>query len=157
MATTKTYRQDSYEHLLVPFIKSHHYTYGISGYYIAQSLMYYSDGKFAVSNLGGPQFTTRFLDIERRIMDKGAEFVVYRIEEDELYGRSLVTYCQKRKIGWTADTVAKYFVVYHNFTVRIHPGEYLPTEAQPHFERHTFTNPRKIQQEKANIMLLYGT
>jgi hypothetical protein len=60
------------EQTIIPFLKKNNYTNGISGYYVAQKIMFYSNSTIAVSSLGGPFFITRFLDVERLISGKGA-------------------------------------------------------------------------------------
>jgi hypothetical protein len=148
--TQKSVKSD--EQALVPFLKSNDCHYGISGYYIAQKVNYYSRGSIATSSLGGPYFSTRFLDIERSVAENGADFIVYDVGDDPIYPESLESFLISAGIGCKKDTVGDRFIVFHGFSRKIVPGEFLPQDAKKHFNRHSFNNPRKIKQEEANAL-----
>jgi hypothetical protein len=151
LTTQKITKPD--EQILIPFLNKSNYHYGISGYYIAQKINYYSRCAIFTSSLGGPFFSTRFLDIERTVAEKGADFIVYAINDDPIYPESLEQFCKNKAIDYKKNIAGESFIVFHDFSKKIFPGEFLPPDAMKHFNRHSFNNPRKIKQEKANALM----
>jgi hypothetical protein len=64
----------------------------------------------------------------------------------------LELFCKNKTISYKKNVIGGKFIIFHDFSKRIFPGEFLPAGALRHFNRHACTNPRKIRQEKANFL-----
>jgi hypothetical protein len=142
--------KDVPEAQLTAFLQESGHSRGVSGYHLAQKIMYYSGGDLAVSSLGGPDYRTRFMDVERRIDSNGAQFAVYEDFDLSPHAAALEEFLGARGIDHEREVIAGRFLVFHSFDRPIHPVEFLRAEDRPWFEKYEPSNPRVISQERAN-------
>jgi hypothetical protein len=114
--------------------------------------MYYSQRALAVSALGGPEFTTRFLGVEREVWDQGAQFIVFTLPVDRERVNGLRRFLAERGQACSTELVAGQFLVCHGFSQPVFPGQYLPATDRALFERHTPVHPAKIARDRANVL-----
>jgi len=140
------------EQILAEFFLKKKFKRGIAGYYISNPVMYYTRKRVHISSLGGPNFTARFMNIERDISRNGADFIVYRVDRSKSWIKALESYLSVHSIIHAKDIVADEYLVFHSFSEPIYPGSYLSEADMIHYERHSPKNFHKINEENANII-----
>jgi len=141
------------EEQLTAFLDEKGYDSGISGYDAAHEVMFYSRGSIAVSSLGGPIFTTRLMSVERSVAREGAQFIIFEISGTNERVEDLKHFFLTSKINFESELISQKYIVFHSFSRRIYPGEFLLEDEMPHFKRHVPSNVIKQRQERANTLL----